>query len=68
MGDRRRRNVDGDVALRHAVYTRVQTLEFLRGQVKHYLKAEKTREAAMEQACTDLCQALLSANEFVYLD
>jgi hypothetical protein len=44
------------------------TQEFLRQQTARYQKTGKTPAQAGEQALADLCQALLSANEFVYID
>ncbi|HEU4751856.1 MAG TPA: hypothetical protein VFU47_02030, partial [Armatimonadota bacterium] len=51
-----------------AASERAATLEFLREQAARYARAGKGAEAVMEQVYTDLCQALLSANEFVYVD
>ena len=41
---------------------------FLRDQTALYLKTGKPVAAAEEQATADFCLALLSANEFVYID
>lgn len=41
---------------------------FLIEQTARYQKLGKTEPAAREQALADFCQALLSANEFVYVD
>jgi mono/diheme cytochrome c family protein len=47
---------------------RAATLDFLRTQAARYSKAGQSPEAARRLAHADFCQALLSANEFVYLD
>jgi mono/diheme cytochrome c family protein len=44
------------------------TLDFLREQEARYRGAGKAARAALEQAYADFCQALLSANEFIYVD
>ena len=46
----------------------VETLEFVRGQSKLYQAEGKPRSEADLAAYADLCQALLSSNEFVYVD
>lgn len=43
-------------------------LAFLHDQTTLYIKMGKSAPAAEEQAVADLCLALLSANEFVYID
>ena len=42
--------------------------EFLRQQIARYEKTGKTHDQSSEQAYADICQALLSSNEFVYVD
>jgi hypothetical protein len=44
------------------------TLAFLPEQTAKYVKAGKPVGAASQQALADVCLALLSANEFVYVD
>lgn len=47
---------------------RAATLGFLKEQTARYAAGGKPEAEAREQAVADLCQALLSANEFVYVD
>jgi hypothetical protein len=44
------------------------TLAFLPEQTARYMKSGKPADAAREQALADVCLALMSANEFVYVD
>lgn len=53
---------------RPALQERTTALAFLRDQTALYLKTGKPAPAAEEQAVADFCLALLSANEFVYID
>ena len=41
---------------------------FVQVQTRRYVRLGKDEAAAAQQALSDLCQALLSANEFVYVD
>jgi hypothetical protein len=43
-------------------------LDFLRGQLERYRKSGNKPKELMESAYADLCQSLLSANEFAYVD
>jgi hypothetical protein len=43
-------------------------VRFLQDQAARYAAAGKKADEAEKAALADLCQALLSANEFVYVD
>lgn len=45
-----------------------ETLNFLREQTDLYQKSGKNEAEARQSALSDFCQALLSSNEFVYVD
>jgi hypothetical protein len=53
---------------RPALKEQAAALAFLQAQTARYRNAGKPASAASEQALTDFCLALLSANEFVYVD
>jgi hypothetical protein len=45
-----------------------QLTDFLEAQTRRYTEALPSPEQARQQALADLCQMLLSANEFAYVD
>jgi hypothetical protein len=47
---------------------RAAARQFLRDQTARYIAAQKTPGVSTELAWTDLCQALLTSNEFIYID
>jgi hypothetical protein len=47
---------------------RAELAAFLESQTTHYLQAASTPQEARQRALADLCQIVLSSNEFAYVD